>query len=202
MVTDVIKIDNQAKGVQQAIGITEMAAEFGGLSHKEGIRLRLLTEELIGMTRGIAGRVMSDFWIKQDGKSYTLHLKFEIRMTREIREQLLGVSSSGKNSAQLGFMGKLLEGIAAMMLPYDDAYSDAISGNLGFMTMGDIDTHQQSVNAYRWSLQNYKESLGEGDETDAAWDELEKSIVASIADDVKVSVKGSNVEIVICKNFK
>ncbi|MCR5292578.1 MAG: hypothetical protein K6E28_06835 [Eubacterium sp.] len=202
MVTDVIKIDNQAKGVRQAIGITEMAAEFGGLSHKEGIRLRLLTEELIGMTRGIAGQIMSDFWIEQNDKSYTLHLKFEIRMTREIREQLLGVSSSGKNSAQLGFMGKLLEGIATMMLPYDDAYSDAISGNLGFMTMGDIDTHQQSVNAYRWSLQNYKESLGEGDETDAAWDELEKSIVASIADDVKVSVKGSNVEIVICKNFK
>ena len=35
----------------------------------------------------------------------------------------------------------------------------------------------------------------------AAWDELEKSIVANIADDVKVSVKGNNVELVIEKKL-
>jgi hypothetical protein len=33
------------------------------------------------------------------------------------------------------------------------------------------------------------------------WDELEKSIIANLADDVIVSVKGHNVEIVIMKNF-
>ena len=33
------------------------------------------------------------------------------------------------------------------------------------------------------------------------WDELEKSIIANLADDVIVSVKGNRVEIEIKKNF-
>ena len=33
-------------------------------------------------------------------------------------------------------------------------------------------------------------------------DEIEKSIIANLADDVTVSVKGRNIEIVITKDFK
>ena len=33
------------------------------------------------------------------------------------------------------------------------------------------------------------------------WDEIEKSIIEKVADNVKVSVKGKYVEIVITKNF-
>jgi hypothetical protein len=34
-----------------------------------------------------------------------------------------------------------------------------------------------------------------------AWDELEKSVVSNLADDVKVSINGRNVEMVILKQF-
>ena len=71
------------------------------------------------------------------------------------------------------------------------------------MTMGCPEAYENNVNAYMWSLQRYKSALDgiEDMETEDAWDELEKSIVASIADDVQVSVKGSSVEIAIFKNF-
>ena len=52
-----------------------------------------------------------------------------------------------------------------------------------------------SMNAYR---QMVKESLEQEQEGAAeAWDELEKSVVSNIADDVKVSIQGRNVEMII-----
>ena len=52
-----------------------------------------------------------------------------------------------------------------------------------------------------WSLNNYREGLEQADDSDApvkeAWDELEKSIVASIAKDVVVGVKKDRVEMTI-----
>ena len=50
-----------------------------------------------------------------------------------------------------------------------------------------------------WSLNQYKNKQKDREEP---WDEIEKSIIANIADDVVVSVKGRNIEIVITKNFK
>ena len=56
-----------------------------------------------------------------------------------------------------------------------------------------------------WSLAKYRQSVDEArasdQDTTEAWDELEKSIVASIADDVRVGVKGDTVELVIEKRL-
>ena len=56
---------------------------------------------------------------------------------------------------------------------------------------------------YLWSLESYKKSVEQASTGDAAakeaWDELEKSIVASIADDVKIGVSGNTVELIIEK---
>ena len=49
-----------------------------------------------------------------------------------------------------------------------------------------------------WTLNRYKDAERNNAEP---WDELEKSIIANLADDVIVAVKGNNVEISIIKNF-
>ena len=51
---------------------------------------------------------------------------------------------------------------------------------------------------YRNYLEQEKD---DGEDVDALLDELEKSIVANIADDVRVSVRENNIEMVIRKNF-
>ena len=51
-----------------------------------------------------------------------------------------------------------------------------------------------------WSLNQYKIKQRDNDNKEP-WDEIEKSIIANIADDVTVSVKGKQVEIVITKYF-
>ena len=39
------------------------------------------------------------------------------------------------------------------------------------------------------------------EEKTAAWDELEKSVIASVADDVIVGVKGKHADIIVVKKF-
>ena len=54
--------------------------------------------------------------------------------------------------------------------------------------------------AYLWRLEEYRSTVKKETQTDA-WDELEKSVIASASDDVIVGVKGKCAEIVIIKKF-
>ena len=51
---------------------------------------------------------------------------------------------------------------------------------------------------YSWSLFNYKTAV---EEKEDAYAELERSIVAKLADDIIVGVRGKNVEIIVKKSF-
>ena len=56
-----------------------------------------------------------------------------------------------------------------------------------------------------WSLEAYRERLLKrkeaSSEAEVEWDELEKSVVSHIADDVLVSIRGYEVELVIIKKL-
>ena len=54
--------------------------------------------------------------------------------------------------------------------------------------------------SYLWRLEEYKISMNREEQAEA-WDELEKSVIASVADDVIVGVKGKRAEIVMIKKF-
>jgi hypothetical protein len=58
--------------------------------------------------------------------------------------------------------------------------------------------HDETGYMYSWSLCNYKTAV-EGKENEHA--ELERSIVAKLADDIIVGVRGKNVEIIVKKSF-
>ena len=51
-----------------------------------------------------------------------------------------------------------------------------------------------------WSLDQYRSSVKK-DKQSEAWDEIEKSVLASVADDVIVGVKGTQADIIIVKKF-
>ena len=59
---------------------------------------------------------------------------------------------------------------------------------------------------YEWSLSRYKEELepmvGRKEQAAVeAWDELEKSVVTHVADEIKVFIRGDQVEMVLYKSF-
>ena len=52
-----------------------------------------------------------------------------------------------------------------------------------------------------WSLRKFEDESKKDTENET-WDELEKSIVANIADDVSVKIVGTSVEIIVSKAFE
>lgn len=205
METKRIQISGLENGLTEALSLTEQIGESCGLTHKENIRLRLLAEELTGIFRGITGKLNAEYWMSYEGKKFELHLSADVILNQEMRRQFLDISSSGKNAAAKGFMGKLREVIAVALLPESDTVSLLRDINAGMISTGGVSVGMAMSDAYLWSMTQYKsfmdqESSEEKKKT-LGWDELEKSIVANIADEVSVSVKGSNVEIVIEKEF-
>ena len=205
MITSIIRINTRGDGMEEALAVTEKLGLDSGLGHKENLRLRLLAEELIGLMRGITGSMEASYQAQQEGRKFALCLKADVTMTQELRKQLLAASSSGKNDAARGFMGKLREMVAAVLLPENEDSAPLKGLSLGLMGLGSPAHYTAGIDAYAWSMSKYVSEISDSRDRDEeaarAWDELERSIVANLADEVGVKIKGSHVEIVITKAF-
>ena len=186
MKSDVIIISNDGAGMDDALVQAEKVAQYKGLQPRNAMHLRLLTEEMLGMMRSITGQREVNFWIEDQDKMFQLHLQMETPMSFDKQEKLLAASRSGKNEAAKGIMGK----IRAFFDPLD--WADA-----------PMPMNPEAMNsASTWSMNAYRQMVKEGLEQEQegaaeAWDELEKSVVSNIADDVKVSIQGRRVEMII-----
>ena len=205
MTTAEIKVTANGEGMEEALSATEKLGLDSGLSHKENLRLRLLAEELIGLMRGITGSVEAVYLARLEGRKSELSLSADVSLNQEMRKQLLAASSSGKNAAAKGFMGRIRDMVATILLP-ENGESGEVSGlSLGLMSLGGPARYTAGVNAYAWSMSKYmsevRSSCEQDEDAAKAWDELEKSIVANLADEVTVKIVGSLVEINITKAF-
>ena len=211
MQTDKIRVASDGSGREQALLEAEKIAQYEGLGRKAALQLRLLTEETLGMVAAIAEDFDADFWIeKAKAGVCRIHLIAETDMNYAKKKGLVAVSTSGRNEAAKGFMGRIREMIENVLIREDDAM-DPMAAGIGanpayFSTMGMCEPDVVAADSmlYLWSLERYRASIAENQENSQedqdAWDELEKSIVASIADDVRVSVSGRTVELIIEKN--
>lgn len=198
-------VTSLGEGIPEALAATEQLGVEGGLEKKQILQLRLLAEELFSLLHSIAGEVKAEYLPGRDGKAYSLALCSDIMLTREMRDQFIAFSTSGENAAAKGFMGKIREMIATALLP-NDSGTGILSGlSLGLMSMASPSAQKAGTDTLMWSMKQYKDEVGsrrgEDGAADSAWDELERSIVASIADEVSVRVTGSLVEIRIDKDF-
>lgn len=201
MKTKKIYVNNHETGMQEALEITERVGMDNGLDAKQMRRLRLLAEELFGMLRSIAGGMDADYWLEYEGKSFELHMKSDVNLTDEMKKQFLAASSSGENSAAKGFMGRLKVMIAEALFVNAPSDSLLFSGlSMGLISMASPTAMGAGSTSYLWSLRKYKDEAEKEGENEA-WDELEKSIVANIADEVSVKIIGTTVEIIVNKKF-
>ena len=184
----------------------EKVTAYNGLEAKKALRIRLLAEELCGMLPGLVERFNGKFWAEAEDDSYKLCVELRADdMSIDMREELIAVSKSGKNAAAKGIMGKIRAVTETMLLTaFDPSYSvptdeyyDYNGFNMGF---GYIDPNVAYETGYQcsWSLFTYKTAV---EEKEDAYSELERSIVAKLADDIIVGVRGNNVEITVKKSF-
>ena len=196
-------IDNAGNGFAEALEISNKMGVEAGLDKKELLRLRLLTEETIGLLRGIAGDIKAEYTIAQYGKEFTLSLNGDVVLDKTMHDQLIDASTKGENSAVKGFTGKLKEMIGTMLLPGTLGHTVVSGLSMGLTNMGSpasIDTSATAAKEYLWSLEKYEEAVKEGNNPSAT-DMLEKSIIANVADEVQVNIVNPHVEIKVFKIF-
>ena len=183
--------------IDKALKEVEKFALYNELSHKETLQLRLLAEEMMGMQTGVMGFASGKFYLENQGRIYNVYLHTEIDVSRHqaVQEKLVEMSTSGKNAAYTGFMGK----IRKLM---DDMASNSMEGYYQIdSNMGETVMLTSPVVDYDriWELSKYREQVKKKVEQ---WDELEKSIVASIADELIVGSRNDYVDLIAVKKFK
>ena len=200
MKTDVIPVSGRENQMEAVLKTVDKVAAYKGLSGKNALHLRLLAEEMMGMMRSITGETDGKFWIEDDQGLFQLHLQAVTRMDSEKRGQLLAASSTGKNESAKGLMGRLRDFFDR------SADEDIAAFSSPLILPGMYDGSITPTLDWEWSMAQYESMLSQrvkqNDEAAReAWDELEKSVVAHVADDVKVSIRGRTVEMILLKRM-
>ena len=121
-------------------------------------------------------------------------------LNSEEREQLLAVSSTGKNESAKGLMGRIRDF-------FDWGSDEDLATYTSPLLLPDAFEYTSSPSLdWEWSMARYENALStqieQGDQNvREAWDELEKSVVSHVADEVKVSIRSGTVEMIIYKKL-
>ena len=197
MRSNICKIDNGTKDLAAILAESEKVAVYNGLTNKQTLQLRLICEEIDGMLPNIVDNFNGDLWIDfEDGVcKVNIVLRFE-EFTLEKKDGLIGISKNKKNAAAVGITGKIRSAIENVL--WDEDPTRVIDSPVDAYYLSDV--HDRMDYSYLWSLEEYRSTV-KYDAQSEAWDELEKSVIASVADDITVGVKGKRANIVIVKKF-
>ena len=197
MRSNVCRIEKGTKDLDAILRESERVAEYNGLDHKETLQLRLLCEEIDGMLPYIIDEFEGDFWIDYEDGVCKVNVSVKIpELDSGKKSELIGVSKSKKNAAAVGIVGKIRSAIEDFFLAPDSTESLGCAASVFLPAAG----YSEGVDySYLWSLNQYRGAVKE--EQVEEWDELEKSVIASVADDVIVGIKGKRADIVVVKRF-
>ena len=206
MVSEKFMVNSEAQRMAAARYATEEFARSAKLGQRDTLRLTLLVEETLGMMKAMVDEFYGQLWFAGEGNKCQLHLQATANVNADAKEELLSVSTTGKNAAAKGFMSMLGEVISSAAHSFGKGLDAAYGQNAvqyGFVSPGGMGTPDVYDLTPIWTLQEYRTNLQSGgDETEKALEDLEKSIVANLADDIVVGVKRDRIEMVIATTFK
>jgi hypothetical protein len=198
MKSNVCKINKGTKDLVAILKESEKVALYNDLTHKQALQLRLICEEIDGMLPQIIDDFDGDFWIEfEDGLcKVNVSIKFA-EFSVEKKEELITLSRNNKNAAAVGVAGKIRSVLENLLLDDKSIPSYAMSSE----AMCIATSFGEDINySHVWMLENYRNEVKKKNEKDS-WDELEKSVIASVADDVVVGVVGKRADIIVTKKF-
>lgn len=205
MQTKKIEIDQKNTRVEQVMEVTEQFAQYLELGKKQRFYLNILVEESLGMIGMIAESFKGEFWIEgEKGENSEIHLQFRTYLDAEKRKELLKVAKQ-ENEKNVGFMNRLrgvIESCLYAALEDEEEETQTVSRPSAAYVPRGVVLPTAISSGCVWSMEEYRKDVEKAEKADKeSWDELEKSIVANIADDIRVSMKGATVEMVIKKCF-
>ena len=197
MRSNICKIEKGTGDLASIFAECEKVAAYNGLTHKQSLQLRLLCEEIDGMLPHIIDDFEGNLWFDFEDGVCKINLSILIpEFNAGKKDELIEIAKNKKNSAAVGIVGKIRCAIEDFFLceSLEDipAPAAALNTATGFCEVIDY--------SYLWTLEQYRSTVKK-EEQGEAWDELEKSVIASAADDVTVGIKGNRADIVIIKKF-
>ncbi len=176
-------------GIEDVLDEIEKTARYCGFTNKQTLQLRLLSEELIGMIQVSRVEYEGQFWIESGLNSCDLHMQLDLLLEDDIRKELKSISEINSISKSLvgdiyEFIINVMAGKAARMKP------ECPMMRASFKGLGTVN----------WSLTSYKRVLSEVGNTEEL-DFLSKSIIAKLSDDILLSTRDNQVELIIKKDF-
>ena len=200
-----LQVGNDNSKVSAAMNEAESFLKELNLDEKTTLRIRLLTEEVLEMVKTMLGEFQGEFWVECTGKEFKIHLDGTAEIDLEKERELLSASKDGVNVSTQGFGAKI-----SQFIRHHGEYLDELLDAMGesttsdFMYVGAMDGCI-SQTSMAWSMMQYKQYLEsgqeEGERIEEDLDELEKSILANLADDIKVGVKDDDITITVIKKI-
>ena len=180
MKSKTIAIHSTGNGFRDAHDETLEMARAAGLSEEQTLHLCLISEEMISLFNSVTGSVENaEFWLENDEPLFTLHLSARQKLGNVERSELIHSSSSGTNEAAKGFLGTLREMF------------------IQAMSVGkDIDKYY-SGSAYSSQAADLSDEVI----SSPKWDQFERSVLLSLTDDVRISIKSGVVDLIVTRHF-
>ena len=176
MKSDIINIDNQGYGFQDALTQTEKSAVFRDLGQKESLQLLLCTEEMLSMAHSVTGEMQASFWLESEENIIELHMTTNTVMDKMKRSLLISSATSRKNEAANSFLGKLRDAFEKAMVADAETTYFELPPELQADLVGRVID-------------------------DPEWDRYERSVLFRLADNVKIDIRGGLVHMTVVKAF-
>ncbi len=203
MKSNVCKIENGTKDLAAILRESEKVAVYNELTHKQTLQLRLICEEIDGMLPNLIDDFNGEFWIDFDDGvcRVNISLRFE-EFTAKKKEELVAIAKNKKNASASGIVGMIRSALEDVFLEEDSFGGDMSLESRYFVTeyYNSMDQFYVADYSSLWSLEHYRSTVKKQEKTEK-WDELEKSVIASVADDIVIGVKGKRADINIVKKF-
>ena len=191
MITAKLWISNTVRRNEDA---AEIVAEFArklGITGKEYSHLGLLTEETLSMATQLLRVYDGELHLQETPSGYEIILEADVRENEE--------GNAAPAVSPEGFMAKIAEMLNCSYM-FDSVME--MPENLAemlpdYMSYGFSEADSETAWAGKWSLSAYRQNLLNHSGSDLRLDELEKSIVARLADEVTVGIYGQRIRLMI-----
>ncbi|MCL2096343.1 MAG: hypothetical protein FWH10_05485 [Oscillospiraceae bacterium] len=184
-------IYTEQHGTEAILGEVDRIGKFCRLSPSAAGKLRLLTEEMLGLTVRLFENLKYEFYVENEERRFILNLSAETFVSSSKKEKILSLSSSGENNmASKGIFGKI-SGIFESLLTANGEYDPIYVPHYDSMGI-----------ATYFSLASYQNAIPKIlKEEDDQWDGLERSIIATLAKDVIIGVRNNKAEMLVIIEF-
>lgn len=155
-----------------------------GCTKKEKLQIRLLTEEILELVRNTSAQSNLEVSYTEKGRICTIRARIDSEMDGDIKDRVHKLAEAEKTAESNTGMINRMSSMALKLLTSDSKLDGQV-----------------------WSLKEYVASLqkdgysGSSKEREYAMEELEHSIIANLADDVKVKFNHDQLVIEAVKNF-